>query len=524
MCRRFRAAITLMELLVVVGILGVLMAMLLPGIAATRETARMVHCKNNLKQLALAVISHNNHRDRMPKFWDDGVLRQVYTMNRDRDGRRQGETVEVTHLGSSGIKGNWFVQVLPYVDEAMLYDYIASANSKSYRQVLVDPGYPAVPASPDYKPGRAERPADPNHEKESNCPKRQVFDEVPPNDVEENVGYDYEFPNPPPRYHWEPPSCPKIPDPLPYLPPIAGQGTAGKPGKPPTYRLEYMGLDAIADKVFNVLLCPSDPSTSNSYTAKWPSPWPYETIKAGRPWSVSNYQPNWHAFSSVSGDATPEEMPANPLDYDPDAYRSRALAAKFYSPGSDCPPSALEKLTDGVSNTILFGEAYAFCNRANRLALWGQSDWRHDQSRNAQSLPTSSFGLSWTQWEAGQKDHEYLPYGRSGAENNLTPANTWMFQSRPRLDRCIPVRIQAMHYGGLNVALADGAVRTINPDISHQEVSDPEAVAIKGGGKFVEPVDMRAGKVDENGNRMPAPGYGVWDKLLIPRDGEPIDF
>ncbi len=340
----------------------------------------------------------------------------------------------------------------------------------------------------------------------------------------QNVGYDYEFPNPPPRYHWEPPSCPKIPDPLPYLPPIAGQGTAGKPGKPPTYRLEYMGLDAIADKVFNVLLCPSDPSTSNSYTAKWPSPWPYETIKAGRPWSVSNYQPNWHAFSSVSGDATPEEMPANPLDYDPDAYRSRALAAKFYSPGSDCPPSALEKLTDGVSNTILFGEAYAFCNRANRLALWGQSDWRHDQSRNAQSLPTSSFGLSWTQWEAGQKDHEYLPYGRSGAENNLTPANTWMFQSRPRLDRCIPVRIQAMHYGGLNVALADGAVRTINPDISHQEVSDPEAVAIKGGGKFVEPVDMRAGKVDENGNRMPAPGYGVWDKLLIPRDGEPIDF
>jgi len=101
---------TLIELLVVIAIIAVPVSLLLPAVQQAREAARRSQCKNNLKQIGLAL--HNYH-DVHRVFPPGNVVRNMAS-NNCMAGDRTGMTPN-----SHGAP--WTVMILPYIEETALY-------------------------------------------------------------------------------------------------------------------------------------------------------------------------------------------------------------------------------------------------------------------------------------------------------------------------------------------------------------------------------------------------------------------
>ena len=102
-----RAGFTLIELLVVIAIIAVLIALLLPAVQQAREAARRTQCKNNLKQIGLAL--HNYH--------DTHRLFPAATML-----SRNSPACMSMAIGTSERYG-WGVMILPYLELGNVYEH-----------------------------------------------------------------------------------------------------------------------------------------------------------------------------------------------------------------------------------------------------------------------------------------------------------------------------------------------------------------------------------------------------------------
>jgi prepilin-type N-terminal cleavage/methylation domain-containing protein len=159
-------------------------------------------------------------------------------------------------------------------------------------------------------------------------------------------------------------------------------------------------------------ICPSDPSLPAE---------PYVDVVNGKRWGTCSYAGNYLIFGVVDAN---------------------------YNPTSDEGICHIPTdITDGLSNTILYAERYSVCNldasALQRACLW---DW---------------WQVVWS--NPGNNYRPIFAFATS-AMDNIGPQS--MFQVRPAPGQCDSSRPNTPHLGGMVVTLADGSVRTLNPNMA----------------------------------------------------------
>jgi hypothetical protein len=104
------------ELLVVIAIIGVLVALLLPAIQAAREAARMVQCRNNIKQIAASVHHFESARRYFPGHGGEKPPNRV-VFGAERTSRTLGMPAT----------GNWLLQSLKYMEQGAVAEPLIAA-------------------------------------------------------------------------------------------------------------------------------------------------------------------------------------------------------------------------------------------------------------------------------------------------------------------------------------------------------------------------------------------------------------
>jgi hypothetical protein len=394
--------------LVVIAITAVLMALLLSAVQVVRESANRAHCQNNLRQLAIATHHFHDSRGTLPTYFG------IYPPMRNQ---------VVASANPSAIYGGWFAHLLPFVEQgdlhAMILDNVQTTQRNTAANTTIS--YPATGTWVPPVAGTAGY---------WNPPRTKVIDNpgtlqwVPVQSqngyitwVQQLVGQ---------TWHWEPPNSVWVP------------GTPGTPGywDPPgsgprtvtVYEPHGIWLPDSKGMIFGLMICPSDPSVGTDTESK-------KGLVYARtqdpPWGSTNYLANWWAF-----------------------------AGDNMNLGWTTLPQRFGVITDGLSNTVLFGEGYAWCDGVGRIALYPPNQHNFGLT---QALPSTNNQV--------QIDGQLYTFG----SHQYGYPNTWMFQVRPLalpVSRC-PAGADCCNrwvaqtgHTVMNVALADGSVRTVGRGIS----------------------------------------------------------
>jgi prepilin-type N-terminal cleavage/methylation domain-containing protein len=153
---KVKRGFTLIELLVVIAIIAVLIALLLPAVQQAREAARRSQCKNNLKQIGLAMHNYHDSNRTLPPGYITNIPQNM-------------SATELSHWG-------WGVFLLPFIDQAPVYNILNPGPVSLHANLATAAGLAALttplasfvcasdpgPSLNNFNQLLADNPADPN--------------------------------------------------------------------------------------------------------------------------------------------------------------------------------------------------------------------------------------------------------------------------------------------------------------------------------------------------------------------------
>ncbi len=409
---RSRSAFTLIELLIVIAIIGILVAIIGVAVTKAKELSNLARCGTQLRDLVAGVQTFHSQHNSYPTY--NGIF-------------PGGTTTTAYSNNSRAVYGGWYTHLLPYVGGKTLHDRLRSeyqsfgnggGNVSLGGGTLITPGAAAYWDPPQQVLTPGQNVPNPNA---GNTTQTTI----------NGNGYTIVTGTPQPATIWQPATY--VPGTGTYHPAVTAVYAA--PGAPYNGPIGVWKSD-VRSATFPHLMCPSDSPGDASNAGGG------QVYKASQTWGATNYVANWNAITN--GDK---------------------------SKGYQALPNREENIAnrDGIGNTILFAEAYSWCEGKGRTALVA---WHSHGSASWGGV--HNFGLTYSLNNANvtYNGSSQILTGGNGVQNPSSQIN-FGFQIQPHPTRignggCVALTVQSPH-SSLNVAMGDRSVRRVNEKISNAQ-------------------------------------------------------